>query len=96
MNELIILREKIDNIDEQIVSLFNERMETIKKVSMYKLENNLPIKDFKREKELIDNKKHLVNKDFANYYEQLYKGILKISKDYQEKLLNERKNYDIK
>ena len=39
MKNLITLRQKIDTIDEQIISLFNERMKTIKEVSFYKLIN---------------------------------------------------------
>ena len=96
MKNLITLRQKIDTIDEQIISLFNERMKTIKEVSFYKLINNLPINYLTRENELIEKNKHLVANDLSNYYQQLYKEILKISKDYQIKLIEERKTDDIK
>lgn len=96
MKELLLLREKIDNVDEKIMSLFNERMEIIKDVSFYKFHNDLPIEALAREKELISKNKNLVKKEFFKYYEQFYKKILKISKDYQKELIDERKLYENK
>ena len=37
------LREKIDNIDDQLVSLFTQRMEITRDIAAYKKENDLPI-----------------------------------------------------
>ena len=96
MNDLEMLRQKIDSIDKQIVTLFNIRMETIKKVSFYKLNNNLPINNISREIELIEKNKNLMNEDFYLYYEQLYKEIFKISKTYQKKIIKRKEKYDIK
>ena len=54
MEDLSIIREKINNIDNQIVELWKERMETALAVAQYKKENNLPVLDAKRERELLD------------------------------------------
>ena len=45
------LREKIDSIDEQLVRLFAERMETAAKIAEYKKEHGIPVLDRKRENE---------------------------------------------
>jgi len=90
MKDLDMFRQIIDNIDKHIVILFNMRMETIKELSFYKQNNNIPINDNQREIELIEKNKNLINEDFYNYYEQLYKEILKISKDYQKNIINHK------
>mgnify|MGYP003301911595 CR=1 FL=1 len=53
MKDLSILREKINEIDKQIIELWKERMETCLSVAQHKKENNLPILDAKREAELL-------------------------------------------
>lgn len=47
------LREKIDGIDREILDLIRERFSLLPDVAQYKKENNLPIKDEPRERELI-------------------------------------------
>ena len=42
MNEL---RSQIDNIDDQLVKLFVERMDIAEKIGAYKKANNLPVFD---------------------------------------------------
>ena len=46
------IRNEIDAIDSQLVELFEKRMDTVRKVAEYKLENNMPIFNSKREQEL--------------------------------------------
>ena len=54
MKTLTESREIINQIDPEIRKLFLERMKTVKDVALYKLENNLPVFDETREKELIE------------------------------------------
>ena len=54
MTDLSKIREQINNIDEQIIELWKERMALSLSVAEYKKENNLPILDEQREKELLD------------------------------------------
>ena len=53
MTKLEQARKKINEIDEKMAKLFEERMEASKEVALYKKENALPIVDKMREKELI-------------------------------------------
>ena len=52
MEDLRSYRAKIDEIDRQLVSLFEERMEIVLKIADYKKKNNIPILDEGREKEV--------------------------------------------
>lgn len=54
MENLEKLRDKIDKIDEKIIHLFEERMETVIKVAEYKKQNGIPILNEMREKEVIE------------------------------------------
>ena len=46
-------RKEIDNIDKELVKLFEKRMNVAINVAKYKIENNLPIFNEAREVEVI-------------------------------------------
>lgn len=78
-------RIEINEIDKQLVELFVRRMDAVKKVLIYKKQNNLNVLDEKRELELIEkNIKLLNNKDLEEYYKIFLNGMLSASKKYQE------------
>jgi chorismate mutase/prephenate dehydratase len=80
-------REKIDEIDEKLVALFEERMETVLKVAAYKKEYNLPILDEAREEKVINkNKARLKNKEFEDSLESFFIHLMNLSKKEQEKI----------
>ncbi len=47
-------RKKINQIDEQMVRLFVERMDAAADIAAYKLANGMNIKDLKRARELLE------------------------------------------
>ncbi|MGI6108832.1 MAG: chorismate mutase [Eubacteriaceae bacterium] len=51
--DIKIIREKIDRIDTQIASLFEQRMDLMKQVRQYKKERNLPVLDSGREQAIL-------------------------------------------
>jgi chorismate mutase-like protein len=53
MKNLDELREEITAIDEQLVQLFAMRFAIVQEVGEYKKTHNLPIRDEKRENELM-------------------------------------------
>ena len=55
MNELIILRNKIDKIDDKIIKLLDERMIISKQVGIYKKNNDVVLTHPNRESEIINN-----------------------------------------
>ena len=87
MNDLSLIREKINEIDNKIIELWKERMETCLSVAQYKKENNLPVLDSKRETELLNRIGELAGEDLEVYSRVLYDTIMTVSKSYQHKYL---------
>lgn len=90
MEDLKKLRDDIDSIDEELITLFQKRMETVLKVAEYKKKNNIPILNANREDEVINkNSKLIYNEDFKKPVEEFLKDVMKISKDLQAKKISE-------
>ncbi|MFA5692736.1 MAG: chorismate mutase [Acholeplasmataceae bacterium] len=82
MNDLLKLRNNIDEIDNELIELLKKRFSIVIDVKKYKSINKLPVLDENREKEI--NLK-LKNKS-GNFYKEIdliYQAILKVSKDLQ-------------
>ncbi|MCR5705178.1 MAG: chorismate mutase [Acholeplasmatales bacterium] len=83
-------RDRINEIDLEMIKLFKERMNAVSDVVAYKLENKLPVLDSSREHDLIEkNLKALDCKELEEYYLTFFDGVLKSSKDYQKKIKGE-------
>ncbi len=77
------LRMQIDEIDDQLISLFVKRMEVSKEIGMYKLEHHLPILDPVREQEKLDAVAAKAGTDMAEYTRKLYTALFALSRSYQ-------------
>ena len=53
MEDLKQLRQQINDIDQEMVKLFERRMKVSSKIAQFKRENNLPIYDKKREEQVL-------------------------------------------
>lgn len=81
-------RSRINEIDEAIVKLYVERMETVKAIGEYKKENNLPVRDPIREQKLLGRIGELAGEEYENNLNSLYSLILDISRSYQTKIVS--------
>ncbi len=81
-------RLTIDKVDKQIVKLFEERMAAVKEVALYKKENNLPIYNGQREREVINKLVDGVSPELALYLKVLYNTMFAVSREYQTKELS--------
>lgn len=77
MKTLKSLREQIDVLDAQIVSLLSKRMDTVKTVGKIKKLNNIPALDEKRWTKIIKTKKGYIKK----IWELIHEEALKVEKD---------------
>ena len=85
--EIKELREQINQIDAEMALLFTKRMELVSLIAKYKKENNLPIFDEEREKEIIKKNLELIKDEhLKEYYLIFFKALLIESKRYQEYL----------
>lgn len=84
MEDIKILREKIDRIDLLIISLFEERFEISKKIGDYKKKNGLKINDEERERQVLQKICSQI-KDVENIdnIKNIYKTIFSESKKRQ-------------
>lgn len=81
-------REIIDQIDSEIIKLYEKRMDIVKEVIEFKIKNNIPVLDSSREeKMLIKNLEKIKNEDYKKYYNSVLIGFLKASKDMQNDIL---------
>ncbi len=82
MLEIDELRLEINEITSQMVELFEKRLEVSKKIAAYKQENNLPIYQPEREKEIIDT----YTKDvlYPELTKEFLENLMKLSKDIQK------------
>lgn len=78
MNKIEKNRKKIDDIDLKISKLLKKRAKLTIAIGKIKKSNSLPLKDKKREEEILE-------KFETTYEKEIFKKILKESKKYQAK-----------
>lgn len=82
---LDIIRQEIDQIDDQIVKLLEERMHLVEGVVAYKKASGKPILDSKREEVIFEKVRGRVsNKNYQETIVATFSDILKRSRDYQD------------
>lgn len=80
------IRNKIDDIDNQITELFQRRMECAKSVAEYKLENGIPVFNPEREQKILDRVEERSGA-YGSSARQLYATIMELSRALQHDLL---------
>ena len=84
--DLNIIRQEIDQIDDQIVKLLEERMHLVEGVVAYKKASGKAILDTKREEAIFEKVRSRVsNKKYEETIVETFSDILKRSRDYQDK-----------
>ncbi|MBR3718594.1 MAG: chorismate mutase, partial [Firmicutes bacterium] len=78
-------RDKINGIDEQMIKLFEERMEVSAQIAKYKAENNLPIFDGARERSKLKAVNESLPEHLQDYGLSLYSLLMDLSKTYQHR-----------
>lgn len=97
MKDLKQCREEIDIIDQQMIELFEKRMNVAKDVVLYKLEHDMPIFQSDREKQVIEkNVNRIQNSQLKKYAEIYIQDMMNISKSYQASHIPIHSSYDLK
>lgn len=82
------LRSRIDEIDSKILKLYEERMDVVRSIGEYKMENNLPVYDAAREDAKLDEVFASVsNKKYADGAAQLFITLMQASRELQEEMM---------
>ena len=83
--DLNSIRQEIDQIDDQIVKLLEERMHLVEGVVAYKKASGKPILDTKREEVIFEKiRSRVEDKRYQETIVATFTDILKRSRDYQD------------
>ena len=83
--DLDVIRQEIDQIDDQIVQLMEKRMRLIDQVVAYKKTLGKPVFDSKREEVIFEKVRNRVeDRQYQETIVATFSDILKRSRDYQE------------
>jgi chorismate mutase/prephenate dehydratase len=85
--DLTTLRQEIDAIDDELVSLFARRMGIVRQVGDYKRERNLAVLDAKREAEITEKATARVEGDIKGEAGMMMRSVIALSRAYQMRSL---------
>ena len=77
------IRGQLDQIDDEMIRLFVQRMRLVSDVAAYKKENGLPILDTGRERQIINRVSLQAGEDLEHYAKLLYQTLFSVSRSYQ-------------
>lgn len=88
VKDLNIIRQEIDQVDQELVALLEKRIALVTQVAAYKRATGKVILDTSREKVVLNKVASRVqNKDFETTLVNTFADIMKNSRDYQAKQL---------
>ena len=88
MSQLDQIRTKINDIDEKMAALFEERMHMSEQVAAFKRERGLSVRDAERERELIARGAACIGDEaVGSYYAQFLRKVIDLSCAYQTRLM---------
>lgn len=95
MRDLLELRDEIDEIDQQIVDLYQRRMGIAAEVAAYKIENGKKVFDKERENSKLAKLTSLGNTEFNKLgIRELFEQIMAVSRKRQYQLMTEAGIYE--
>ena len=90
-NDLSEIRESINEVDQSLAQLFEKRMELVALVAEYKIENDIPILNREREKQVIERAlESLRDKSLSREMEIFFNELMAISREYQSRYIDEK------
>ena len=84
MNKLEINRQEINQIDDELVRLFEKRVHCVKEIGKYKKEHNLPILDEKREELVLKRNLEKVSDELKPYAKEFFIHLMDIMKEIEK------------
>ncbi|MCD7839238.1 MAG: chorismate mutase, partial [Erysipelotrichaceae bacterium] len=97
MKDLETCRSEIDEIDQQMLQLFEKRMGLSKQVVEYKLAHDMEIFQSNRETEVINETvSQLQNENLKEYAKNYIQDLMNISKSYQASFIPVEEKIELK
>ncbi|MBQ9162687.1 MAG: chorismate mutase [Clostridia bacterium] len=85
-------RAEIDKMNRELVSLFCRRMDTAENIARYKLENDMPVFDRARERDILADMTQLSDEKYRYYTKTFFTVMMDLSKAYQSSLIAQSQN----
>ncbi len=82
------LRGRINSIDDEIATLYVQRMEIARQIGEYKVENKLTVGDANREREIINRVTKTMPNELKLYGKQVFESLFNTSKAYQTRFVS--------
>ena len=86
--ELSDYRKKLDEIDEEMLRLFSDRMNIAAQIASWKQENSLPVLDARREKEKLRRIEEMSDPELSDYSFTLFSMLMELSRSRQNRILH--------
>lgn len=87
-----MLRKEIDEIDQELMRLFERRMQISEEIAQYKYSRDIAVFDSSREKEVIDKNVALIENQSLKLYGELFiKNLMGLSRKHQNDSINHMK-----
>ena len=84
MQDIKESRKIINEVDEQMARLFEQRMQACEQITLYKKENGLSVRDSEREEQVVANNAKLIqNPALVPYYKDVIRSTMDVSCHYQ-------------
>lgn len=83
-------RSQINEIDDQLVKLFEDRMRIAGEIGKYKAENSIPVQDNERERQKLADVVEKSSDDMKTFIKPLYSFLFELSKTHQKNLTSEK------
>ena len=92
MDDLKILREKIDIIDDKIINLLVERFKIVEDISEFKKNNNVEVIQESRISEIVEKAKNKALKNQINpcIFEKIYLNIIDSACNLEKKIIENK------
>ena len=81
------LRLKIDDVDDKLVELIEDRMDVAAEIAEFKKQSGTPVLNSKREREKLADVVSKTRDDLKGYMKSLYSLMFDLSRSYQRKLI---------
>ena len=97
MKDLKTCREEIDLIDQQMIELFEKRMNVAEDVITYKIAHDMPVFQSDREQQVLEkNVMRIQNEKLKEYARVYVQDVMNISKTYQSSFIPSSHIYPLK
>ncbi|MFL8673766.1 prephenate dehydratase [Clostridioides sp. GD02377] len=92
MEDLTRYRNEIDDIDKELIQLFEKRMNTVLEIAKHKMKNNTTIFQKDREEKVLSKAvDNLDNKGYSQETIQFFNSIMEISRGLQKRIMDDDK-----